>query len=343
MFTLSERISESFIISVVSGLVFAAEWNEADQMLTVHTCAKAARRKETGSHVRIAIRIHNRSALQSPRSLEALTIGGSDTKIVYDPTQIFTRAAILVWVAKTARGRLPGQIASCHFHAASRTLLVMPHSSVEAAGYDALKRAVAAIMAEADAEAEFDGVAVRVASELPRLEGWLPVDYLSVRPAHYLRGVLRTAAVAVFSTGVLAGTVAHAGTQANHSQLGGLSVFADGVASTTSEGFVSTGLDFFFGEKGMSSQIKLQLAQAAPGSGLRGSDIVIRTDGVNSEIEVLSGSIQVVPCDSPDNVYLAGQGQVIGVDQSCAVRYEGSGQVGVVGASGGGPGGPASS
>jgi hypothetical protein len=205
----SERVSKRSVISLISGPVFAAEWDETDRMLTVHTCADVGR-KQTGSDIRITTRVHSRAALQSPRSLEALALGGCDTKIVYDPTQIFTRAAILVRAVKTARARLPGQIASCHFHAARRTLLVVPHSSVEAAGYDALKRAVAAILAETNAEAKIDRIAVRMASELPRLEDCLPVDDLSVGRARYLRGVMRAAIIAAFSTGMLAGTAAHA-------------------------------------------------------------------------------------------------------------------------------------
>lgn len=339
MLTTSKRIPERLITSLVSGAVFAADWNETEKILTVHTCAKTARRSENDSHIRVAIRTHSRRALQSPRSLEALMLGGSDTKIVFDPTQIFRRAEILVRAIKTVRARLPDQIASCHFNAARRTLQITPHSSVDPARYDVLRLAVVAALTEIDAGAMLDDIAVRVASEMPNLEGSLPVDNLSVRPASRLRGVVRAAMVAMFSTGMLAGTAAHATPQAvNLGLLGGLSVFADGVATTASDGFVSTGLAYFFGDEGAAGQVELRLAQNAPGPGRSDTDIVIRTDGVSSEIEVMSGTIAVGACDSLDNLYLASRGQVIGVDGSCAVRYESTGQVGPVGSAGSGPG-----
>ncbi|MDF3075759.1 MAG: hypothetical protein K0S54_3426, partial [Alphaproteobacteria bacterium] len=68
--------------------------------------------------------------------------------------------------------------------------------------------------------------------------------------------------------------------------------------------------------------------------GLRGTDIVIRTDGIGSEIEVLSGGITLTPCDQKDSVYLADEGEILSVDFSCAVSTGPSG-VAATGAAGG--------
>ena len=90
---------------------------------------------------------------------------------------------------------------------------------------------------------------------------------------------------------------------------------------------VGSGVARFVSGKMKKEDIKIKTTTAT--MGLRGTDIIIRSDGTNTQVEVLSGSISVVPCDTKDQVYTAGRGQVIGVDWSCAVRYEGSGQVGV--------------
>ena len=60
--------------------------------------------------------------------------------------------------------------------------------------------------------------------------------------------------------------------------LGGLSVFADGVSTAAGEGFIATGLAFFFGEEGASSRIELQLAQGGQGDSGPGLRIVVNPE-----------------------------------------------------------------
>jgi hypothetical protein len=74
--------------------------------------------------------------------------------------------------------------------------------------------------------------------------------------------------------------------------------------------------------------------------GLRGTDIVIRTDGIGSEIEVLAGGITLTPCDLKDVVYTADAGDIIGVDFSCAVSTGPAGVSGGASASASASAGP---
>lgn len=268
-----EHPESNCIASIVSGPIFAAEWNETEQVLFVHTCAGKATWRElapglrAGANTRIAIKTHTRRALQMPRSLEALTQIMSGGKVVYDPTQIFTRAQLLVQVAKTIRARFPGQVAGCYIHASSRALLLTPSERTAAASFAQLSREASAILAEADGKGELVGMSVRVLPELPQFGKWLAVDGMSVQPTRRLRSLLRGAIAAAASTSLLAGAAAHAGTRHQDADvLSSLSVFADGATNTTSDNFVSAGLAFYFGEGGASSRIEVQLAQgSSPG------------------------------------------------------------------------------
>jgi hypothetical protein len=266
MSTLDRTISTEAAASIVSGPIFAAEWNEQKRLLTVHTCSRRASLSMARNGERVAVRKHSRRALQSPRSLETLTRMLRNGSVVYDPTQIFTRAALLVQAVNSVRDKLTADVAGYYFDASSRAVLVLQRQAVTA---DRRSEIVAA-MAQAMQRDGQPVLPVRVVDALPQFGNCVAVDAASVRPLRRWRTILRGAAATVISSGMLFGAAAHAKTSPDFGPLAGLSVFAEGLARSGADAFTATGMTFFFGEDGARSRIEMQLAQGGPGnSGLR--------------------------------------------------------------------------
>jgi hypothetical protein len=284
MTILHRPISTDVAASIVSGPIFAAEWNEQKGLLTVHTCSRRAALTKADTGGEVAIQRHSRRALQSPRSLETLTGMLRGGRIVYDPTQIFTRAGLLVQAVKSVRGKFAAEVAGYYFDASSRTVLVLQGQAATAERTSTLRGEIAAAMAQATQGGELPALPVRIVDALPQFSSCIAVDAASVRPLRYWRTVLRGAAASVVSSGMLFGAAAHARTSPEVSPLAGLSVFAEGVGLSGADAFTAAGMTFFFGEEGARSSIEMQLAQGGPGDsgGLR---IV-----VNPEKQVEDGS-----------------------------------------------------
>jgi hypothetical protein len=270
MSSLELSISTEAAASIVSGPIFAAEWNEQKQLLTVHTCSRRASLTMARTGGQVAIKKHNRRVLQSPRSLEGLTGALRGGKIVYDPTQIFTRAALLVQAVKSVRARFATEVAGYYFDAASRAVLVLQRPGVTGQRSGALRSEVAAAMAQAAPSGELPAMPVRVVDALPQFGSCVAVDAASSRAFGHWKTILRGAAASAIFSGLLFGTAAHAKISPDLGPLAGLSVFAEGQARSGADAFTATGMTFFFGEDGARSRIEVQLAQGGPGdSGLR--------------------------------------------------------------------------
>jgi len=281
--TLSMNFNDSDLASVVSGPIFAAEWDEKRRHLTVHSCCRRARIVDRGlaqslpeSGDRIVLKVHRRGALSSPRSLESLSRIMQTGSIVYDPTQIFSRAALLVETVKAVRHEFAGEVAGYYFDASSRTVLALALRALPAERILALQERMTEEMRRIGSfqPASFSVLPVRVVTSLPRFANCMAIDKASVRLLRHWRTLLWGAVASAISSGLLVGAAANAKTP-DHSVLGSLSVFAEDDMSGLSNGFVSTGIAFFFGDDGVQSRIEVQLAQGAPGDSGPGLRIIV--------------------------------------------------------------------
>lgn len=261
---------------VVAGAVFAAEWDEATRRLTVHTCSKRARDAKVGlkgsmpnSGERLVVKVHRRSALMSPRSLEALSQITNAEAIVYDPTEVFSRAALLVGMVRAVRENFAAQIAGYFFDTSSRTVMALTRNNVGPAMNIQIQQSLSDAMnsaGRASRHSTLGRMPIRVVSELPRFGQCIAIDAASARlPRHWGRFVIGAAA-AIVSSGLLFGAAAHASTS-NHAVLGSLSVFAADGGNELAGSFAVSGIDFFFGTDDASSRIEFDVAQG--NSGLR--------------------------------------------------------------------------
>jgi hypothetical protein len=278
------NLNDSTLASVVGGPVFAAEWDDKRRQLTVHSCSRRARNPGTGlSQVlpdtgeRIDVRIHRRSALLSPRSLEALSQIMRAGTIVYDPTEVFSRAILLVTAVKAVREEFAGEIAGYYFDASSRAILALARQTLPAPRVVALQERMTVELQKGLRSSEQTNSAllpVRVVTSLPRFANCTPIDKASVRSLHHWRTVVKAAAASLVSSGLLIGTAANAKTP-DHSLLGSLSVFAESDFNGVANGFVTTGIAFFFGDDGVQSRVEVQLAQGAAGDSGPGLRIIV--------------------------------------------------------------------
>jgi hypothetical protein len=274
-----ENSDAGTLASVVGGPIFAAEWDAKRQQLIVHSCSRQARNIKADllpvapQSGRIAVKIHRRDALMSPRSLEALSRITRAGAIVYDPTQIFSRAMLLVRSVKVVRQEFARDVTGYYFDASSRTVLIVAPKMLPAARTLAVQEKLAAEIQKGTGSSRSTDLAVpvRVVAALPRFSRCVPIDEASVRLLRHWRTVLKATAASVMSSGLLVGAAAEAKI-ADHGAMASLSVFAEGDFNGHSNGFVSTGIAFFFGEDGVRSRVELQLAQGAQsdsGPGLR--------------------------------------------------------------------------
>jgi len=275
VFPMTEDIKGEHTL-VLSGTVFAAEWNEAARRLTVHTCSKRARNAKSGlqgsmpnSGERLVIKVHRRRALLSPRSLEALSRLTNAEAIIYDPTEVFSRAALLVGMVHAVRETFAAEIAGYFFDTSSSTVMALARRDLGPAINPQIQQRLSDAMSAARRASRHSALPcmpIRVVSELPRFGRCVAIDAASARmPRHWGRFVIGAAA-AVVSSGLLFGAAAHASTP-NHAVLGSLSVFVGDGASELSNSFAASGIDFFFGSDGGNSWIEFDVAQG--NSGLR--------------------------------------------------------------------------
>jgi len=147
-----------------------------------------------GGAATVRIKRHRMRALLGPKSLEDLVGRLGQGDVVYDPTRIVTRAALLVGLARSIRRSLPAKIRAIGFETRRRTLYVILDAKTHDRAPQSL-RATMAVVAKAvetwrnASRPEFD-LSVRVGFDAPPASRLVAVDSSSVITG--LIGLLRT-------------------------------------------------------------------------------------------------------------------------------------------------------
>lgn len=264
--------------------VFLAEWNDQRAHITLHAreashaalvqAGAEAALREAGVAATVSVRVHRRSEMAFPRSVEAWLRVFCSGHPVYDPTGVARRARGLLDVARAAKERFGDLIASMYFDPARREFLVRNRRRHMAVGPNALAEISDAIShAWSSDKAAAARVTVRSIDRLPN-RPLIPVEDGPFGP---LRGMLYGARMRLASAATalsLAAAIAPAAAKpdAHNFQtseaaaqsdvmarqfglLAGLSLFADDGDSQATT-FARMGLDHYFGQRQAAPRIR---------------------------------------------------------------------------------------
>ena len=145
----------------------------------------AVAQKELGSDkIAVRVRRHAMRDLLRPKSLEDLGRRFGEGEIVYDPTRIVTRAALLVSLARSIRRALPAKVKAIGFETRRRTLYVILDGRTQDRSTQSLRETMAASARVVErwrneSRPDFD-LSVRVGFDAPPASRLVAVDSRSV-------------------------------------------------------------------------------------------------------------------------------------------------------------------
>ena len=276
------------VVGRLSAPIFLAGYEEKTFTLTLHVrtalATEVLKREaeravvQAGLLLNVRVRGHRLSTLTHPHSLEHWLRRFGTGEVVYDPTHIALRARGLVAAATSCRTGIGSAIVASFFDPSRRSLVVFARLAKDATEALAMRLRIAAIARKAwqqamDATGHAHALAQSAAPQLnvhvvanAPVGSFVPVDSRSASFLSKVRGSARRwAGATVLAVSMAFGaTAAHAklttpsaGTSSVQTEWGvlpGLSVFAEGSASSETEPFALEGLRFYLAQAGFGCQ-----------------------------------------------------------------------------------------